>query len=57
MVKATVEVPRLIYDIYADAAKLLAGPTVEQVMSAALHAYAQHLVEEMRANGELPDRE
>lgn len=46
-------IPQVIYDIYADAAKNLSdsGYTIEQVMSAALHAYAQHLFEEMIADG------
>lgn len=52
-IKITEEVPQLIYDIYAAAAKELKGYTTEQVMSAALQAYAQYLFEEMRANGEL----
>lgn len=54
-VKATVTVPQLIYDIYAEAAKNLGNYTVEQVMSSALHAYAQYLFEEMKASGELTD--
>ena len=55
MVKIEVEVPRLIYDIYADTARLLPGYSVEQVMSAALHAYAERIVQQMLANGELPE--
>lgn len=54
-VKATVTVPQVIYDIYAEAAKNLGNYTVEQVMSSALHAYAQYLFEEMKASGELAD--
>ena len=54
-VKVTVTVPQLICDIYADAAKNLGNYTVEQVMSSALHAYAQYLFEEMKASGELTD--
>ena len=52
-VKATVTVPQMIYDIYVAAARDLGNYTVEQVMSSALHAYAQYLYEEMKANGEL----
>ncbi len=48
------KVPKLIYDIYLSAAEQLDGYTVEQVMSSALHAYAQCLYEEMVADGELP---
>ena len=54
-VKATVTVPQVIYDIYVEAAKNLGNYTVEQVMSSALHAYAQYLFEEMKASGELAD--
>ena len=54
-VKATITVPKIIYDIYADAAKRLGDYSVEQVMSSALHAYAQYLFEEMQASGELTD--
>lgn len=54
-VKATVTVPQVIYDIYVEAAKNLGNYTVEQVMSSALHAYAQYLFEEMKASGELTD--
>ncbi len=52
----TVIVPKFIYDIYANAAKRLGDYTTEQVMSGALQAYAQYLVDEMRANGELTDK-
>ena len=45
----------MIYDIYADAAKMLGNYTTEQVMSGALGAYAQYLFEDMRSNGELPN--
>lgn len=55
-VKATVEVPQLIYDIYATAAKELGDYTPERAMSAALQAYAQYLFEEMVAKGELTDK-
>ena len=54
-IDVTVSVPKLIYDIYADAAKKLGTYTVEQVMSSALHAYAQYLFEEMMSNSELPE--
>ena len=50
-----VTVPRFIYDIYANAAKKLGNYTVEQTMSCALQAYAQHLFEEIQSNGELSD--
>ncbi len=52
---ATVQVPKLIYEIYALAAEELEGYTVEQVMSSALCAYARYLYDDMRANGEPPD--
>ena len=54
-VKETVTVPQMIYDIYVAAARDLGNYTVEQVMSSALHAYAQYLYEEMKANGELTE--
>ncbi len=54
-VKATIEVPQLIYDIYATAAKELGDYTPERAMSAALQAYAQYLFEDMVAKGELRD--
>lgn len=56
-VSVTVTVPKLIYDIYAGAAKDLGDYSVERVMSSALHAYAQYLFEEMMANGELTDEQ
>lgn len=51
--EVTLTVPQFIYDIYAEAAKDLidSGYTIERVMSVALHAYAQHLFEEMIADG------
>ena len=54
-VEVTVKVPQLIYDIYADAAKMLGNYTTEQMMSGALGAYAQYLFEDVRSNGELPN--
>ena len=52
-IEARVMIPKPIYDIYAAAAKFLGDHSVEQVMSAALQAYAQHLFQEMLSNGEL----
>lgn len=52
-IEVTVKIPHLIYNIYADAAKDLGDYSVEQVMSCALQAYAQHLLEEMLTNGEV----
>ncbi len=54
-IQATVTVPRFTYDIYAAAAEELKDYTVEQVMSSALHAYAQYLYEEMRNSSQLTD--
>lgn len=52
-IKATIEAPQFIYDIYAAAAaKELKDYTTEQVMSGALHAYAQYLFDDMKASGE-----
>lgn len=51
MIDVTVSVPKLIYDIYADAAKRLKGYSVEDVLAAALQAYAQYLFDEMTAAG------
>ena len=55
--EVTLVVPQFIYDIYSDAAKdlIASGYTVERVMSAALHAYAQHLIEEMMADGTITE--
>ena len=55
MIDVTVSMPKLIYDIYAEAAKKLEGYTVENVLSGALQAYAQYLFEEMVENGELQE--
>ncbi len=52
-IQATVTVPKLIYDIYATAAAEMEGYSVEDVMSAALHTYAQYLYEDMKASGQL----
>ena len=52
-VKVTVELPRFIYDIYADAARELDKYTVEQVMSGALQAYAQLIFNDLKEKGEL----
>lgn len=52
-IETRVTVPKPIYDIYSEAAKFLGDLSVEQVMSAALQAYAQHLFQEMLSNGEL----
>ena len=52
-VKVTVEIPQVIYDIYANAAKELKDYTVEQVISGALQAYAQLIFNDMRERGEL----
>lgn len=54
-IEVTVKIPQFIYNIYANAAKDLGNYSVERVMSCALHAYAQHLFEEMLANGELQE--
>lgn len=56
-IDVTVTVPKLIYDIYANAAETLGNCSTAQVMSGALQAYAQFLFEEMQANGELSDDE
>ncbi len=53
MINVTVSLPTTIFDIYARAANKLKDYSVEQVLSAALHAYAQYLFNEMVANGEL----
>ena len=53
MIDVKLSIPQPIYDIYADAAKRLKGYAVEDVLSAALQAYAQFLFDEMRDNGEL----
>lgn len=55
-IETRVTVPKPIYDIYSEAAKFLGDHSVEQVMSAALEAYAQHLFQEMMANGELAEK-
>ncbi len=52
-VEATVRVPQLIYDIYAEAARALENCTAEQVMADTLIAYTQLLFEDMAAKGEL----
>ena len=52
MVDVKLSVPKPIYGIYADAAKRLRGYSVEDVLSAALQAYAQYLLDEMMAKGE-----
>lgn len=44
-----VTVPKYIYDIYSDAAQRLGNCTTQQVMSAALLAYAQYLAEEIQS--------
>ena len=54
-IEVVVKIPEFIYDIYANAAKDIGDTSVEWVMSCALHAYAQHLFEEMLANGEIQD--
>lgn len=54
-IKVTVKVPQFICNIYEAAAKDLGDFSVENVMSCALHAYAQHLFEEMLADGELKE--
>ena len=54
-VETVVSVPKLIYDIYLEAATELGNCSVEQVMSSALHAYAKFLFDEMMANGELTE--
>lgn len=54
-IEITVKIPQFIYNIYEAAAKDLGDLPVERVMSCALHAYAQHLYEEMLASGELQE--
>ena len=56
-VEVTVKIPQIIYDIYAAAAKDIGNYSVEQVMSSALLAYAQHLYEEMLAGGQLKEEQ
>ena len=55
-IETRVFVPKPIYDLYAEAAKFLGDLSTEQVMSAALQAYAQHLFQDMLSSGELTEK-
>ena len=56
MIDVKLSIPKPIYDIYANAAKGLKGYSVEDILSAALQAYAQYLFDEMHAKGELDEK-
>lgn len=52
-IEISISLPKLIYDIYADAAKKLGNYSTAQVLSSALVAYARYLFDEMQEQGEL----
>lgn len=50
----TIRLPAIIYDLYADIATGFGDVTAEELMSCMLHACAEHLVEDMMTEGEIP---
>lgn len=53
-IDVTIKVPNFVYNLYEDAAVRLGDCTPAEAMAGALQAYAQHIVEEMISQGELP---